>query len=106
MPNFLCFPFDITINELRYALGTYKLSNIKFASDLNIYCDVKSDGSLQWSGNVITTEQHEYDGNTVILAGCPMLIAVNTNKQNKQAVAFTLTFRNKTISIGNSLTAV
>ena len=101
--NFLCFPFDTTVGEIREALGNYKLSQIGFASDLNMVCPIQSDGSLGWQGNSMSYTVTQYSETLLIPAGRPIFIVVNHNKQSKEIVSVTLTFKNKTIIVGNSL---
>lgn len=103
--NFLCFPFDITINDLRQALGNYKLSNIYLGQDIELSIQVTSN-NMTWNQETgLTLTERKYNQNTVIPSGCPIFICINSG-QSSEAVTFTFTFKNKTISIGNSLTSV
>ena len=103
--NFLCFPFDITINELREALGSHKLSYIYFASQLEIKFPVLNTGEISWVNaySNIKLNVLNYNDNTVIQAGTPILVIIDYNKQSEEQIQFLFTFKNKTISFGDSL---
>ena len=105
--NILSFPFDVTINELREAFYPYKIDKVKFASDLTCGIKVDSQGVItrdSWNSDNIRTiaNYSKKDGTLIIPAGKPFMLLVNV-KDEFQKIAMTLTFKNKTIVINNSL---
>lgn len=100
--NILCFPFDITVNELREALNGHKLTFICFGSNVNISAiQVNSQGLI--NSVKISLQSTLYDGTTIISAGTPIVICVDFRNSSPSSSIFTLTFKNKTININNSL---
>ena len=105
--NILCFPFNITINELREAFYPYRVGNVKFASDYICNFKVDSQGIItreSWNAdNLHSIDNYQKkDGTLIIPAGKPFFVEVNIADEY-QKIAMTLTFRNKTIVIQNSL---
>ena len=100
--NIMCFPFDITINELREALLPYKLHYIYFSSEMSCSRKVDNQGNIIWSEGNLSTNSQLKDDNLIIQSGKPFVVQVSVN-DSKQILSTTLTFKNKTISIKNSL---
>lgn len=107
--NFLCFPFNITFEELKYNLKDYKITCIGFADDMtyNIPDEeiINNDGTLNGRNYAPKLDFKKYNTNTIITANRPFWIVINHNRSEEQLVNFTFTFKNKTISISNNLTA-
>lgn len=102
--NFLCFPFDVTFNEIREALQGYKINYLILPSELTMSAVATENGYFKnINGSIHLTE---HDGNTLILAGTPILVTINREHPSSASIVrLTLTFKNKTIVINSSLTS-